>query len=218
MRRALVRRARFGYNPSMPTTRTPNALTAARQLLADPVSYDVFLQKLGGGDRLRVERHLAKCEENPHHAALYKRLACGLYTLAPQTPKVLGNDQQTIQYYVPDGKYRMQVFALEDVLDGMLNVYCGDATEEATSAGLLVRRTPRGGGPPPDAQPYLIKESGDPLVIERLDSGGEHRPFYKDMLGWNRRAVRIRLPNDANKAQATAVETFCALSLTRAGK
>ena len=209
---------KIGYNLSMPTTRTPSALAAARQMLAEPISYDTFIQKLGGGDRLRVERHVAKAEENPAHAALYQRLACGLYTLAPQTPKVLGNDQQTVQYYVPDGKYRMQVFALEDLLDGMLNVYCGDATEEAVTAGLLLRRAPRGGGPAPTQQPYLTKDSGDPLTIERLDNSGEHRPFYKDMLGWNRRAVRIRLPIDANKSQASAVETFCALSLTKAGK
>ena len=200
-------------------TRNSSALAAARQRLADTVSYDTFLQKLGSADRLRVERHVAKADADPAHADAYRRLASALYGLAPQPPRVLGTDQQTIQFYVPDGKYRMQVFALEDQLDGFLAVYCGDVADEAVKAGVLVRRSPRGGAAADETQhAYLIKDSGEMLSIERLDNSGEHRPFYKDMLGWNRKAVRIRLPADTTEAQTTAVATLCALSLARAGR
>ena len=59
-----------------------------------------------------------------------------MITLAP-VAKVIG--KQTIQFFIPDGKYRMQVFALEDLQDGNMTVYCPDVIAECVQAGLLAR-------------------------------------------------------------------------------
>ena len=65
-------------------------------------------------------------------------------TLAPHAVKL--NSQQSAQFYVPDGKYRMQVFALEDLRDGNVNVYCGDVLKDALAAGVLT--APKKGAEP----------------------------------------------------------------------
>src|SRR5439155_689494 len=66
------------------------------------------------------------------------RLACTMMTLAPHAAKLVG--RETLQVYVADGpKYRMQVFALEDLQDGNMTVYCPDVLDEAVKAGLLSR-------------------------------------------------------------------------------
>jgi hypothetical protein len=40
-------------------------------------------------------------------------------------------------------------------------------------------------------------------------------PFYKHMLGWNRKAVRITLPVDASEESIKAAERICAISAQR---
>src|SRR4051794_40040143 len=79
-----------------------------------PIDFPTFLAKLGAKDRLNIERHIAACEAEPTpaHANNYRRLIAALGSLAPQSSKTHG--QQAVQFYIPDGKYRMQVFALQD--------------------------------------------------------------------------------------------------------
>src|SRR5690242_4162454 len=76
------------------------------------MDYPTFLSKLGTKDRLNVERHLAICEAEPDpaHATYYRKLISILGGLAPHAVKTHG--QQAVQFFIPDGKYRMQVFAL----------------------------------------------------------------------------------------------------------
>ena len=40
-------------------------------------------------------------------------------------------------------------------------------------------------------------------------------PYYKEMLGWNRRALRISLPTDATANQLQAVESLCGMSKSK---
>ena len=63
-------------------------------------------------------------------------------TLAPFAAKLIG--KQTLQLYIADGKYRMQVFALEDLQDGVFTIYCPDAVDEAMKLGLLREARPEG--------------------------------------------------------------------------
>ena len=92
-------------------------------------------------------------------------------TLSPHAAKLVG--KQTVQFYVADGKYRMQVFALEDLQDGNITVYCPDVLTEAVEAGLLVR--------PGHAATslYGIVGSGDALSSQRARSrfGEPRRPL-----------------------------------------
>lgn len=193
----------------MPNTSSKALLSAARAALAKPISYEAFLAQLGAKDRLNAERHVAasEAEADPRHAVLWKRLACALMTLAPHTAKF--NGQQSAQFYVPDGKYRMQVFALEDLRDGHVSVYSGDVLEDAIKAGLLTAPK-RGAGEPNE---YRITGTDDTLIVDSLDGTAENpAAFFKDMVGWNRKAIRVVLPYDVNAAQVSAAETLCGLS------
>jgi hypothetical protein len=174
-----------------------------------PMDFDGFLAKLGTKDRLNVERHVAACELEPDgiHAKQYRRLATSLMAMAPFAAKTHG--QQALQLFVPDGKYRMQVFALQDQRDGVMIVYCEDVLPQALKAGLFT-------GPQEVAEQnnsYRITKSVDSIKIDQLDGKTANpSPFYKDMLGWNRRALRITVPAAATDSQVKAVEAVCALA------
>ena len=55
--------------------------------------------------------------------------------LAPKAMQTAG--QRAVQYFAADGKYRRQVFAMEDLRDGVLAVYMVDVLKEARRAGVL---------------------------------------------------------------------------------
>ncbi len=191
----------------MPTT-TPTPVKASKTTKVQispppkPMDFDTFLSKLTPKDRLNVERHIAAAQEQsvPGHAKLWKRLAALMMTLAPHSAKA--NGQQSMQFYIADGKYRMQIFALEDLRDGKIQVYMSDAIDEAVKAGIIAK--PKAGEP---SDAFRLPAGAQTLSIERLDGKLTNpAPFYKDMLGWNRRAAHIVLPASATEAQAEAVE------------
>ena len=175
-----------------------------------PADYPAFLAQLGVKDRSNIERHLATCEADPAgngaaHSANYRRLLCALGGLAPHAAKTHG--QQAVQFYIPDGKYRMQVFALEDQRDGNMLVYCEDVLEPALKSGLLRGPNEVAG----QNNSYRIKGSIDSVKVDQLDGKTANpAPFYKDMLGWNRRAIRITVGATATADQRGAVEALCA--------
>ena len=180
---------------------------AAQKTLARPVDLETFLSKLGAKDRANAEKHLAACdaEGDPRHGLLWRRMACAMKTLAPHATKV--NGRESVQFYVPDGKYKMQVFALHDARDGKLYVYCGNVLKEATKAGVLsaAKGAPRG--------TFTVPKSPDPLMIEELDENTpEPAVFFKHMLGWSRKAIRIILPTTCAEAHIHATEQMCVIS------
>ena len=191
------------------TTRAKNPLKAAQTAIENPISYDDFLAKLGAKDRLNAEKHVAACESGPvpTHAKLWKRLVTTLMTLSSNLAKV--NGQQSIQFYVPDGKYRKQVFAMEDLRKDSISVYCTDVLEEAVKLKLL---KPTKGGEEEDVALYALPKGGT-LAIEKLN-GQTANPaeFFKHMIGWHRQAIRITLPLNANDEQVETALTLCALN------
>jgi len=194
----------------MPNAADQPLLAAARESLANRLSFTEFLAKLGSKDRSSAERRVAVLEAEPDatRAALWQRLACSLMTLAPFAAKLVG--KQTLQIYVADGKYRMQVFALEDLQDGNFTVYCPDILDDAVKTGLLA--------PAPHAEPhdYLIAPSGAPLRVERLDGKTLHPPAHiKDLTGWNRKALRITVPPAPSPEQVETAEVLCAIAAQR---
>ncbi|MDB5298167.1 MAG: hypothetical protein JWO31_4150 [Phycisphaerales bacterium] len=181
-------------------------LAAARATLARPLTFPEVLAKLGGRDRASAERRVTALAALPYpdRARVWQRLACGLMTLAPDA-RFAG--RQTVEFFAPDGLYRMQVFALEDLQDGNLTVYCPDVVAEAVAAGLLAPT----GRAEPDA--YVLAATAEPLRIDALD-GTALNPgiLYKNLTYWKRRAVRATLPPDASEAQVEATELLCALA------
>jgi hypothetical protein len=195
----------------------PNAaaklLAAARESLASRMSFPDFLGKLSPKDRLNAERRVGvlEAEPDPGRALLWRRLTSMLMTLAPHAVKFVG--KQTVQFYVADGKYRKQVFAMEDLQDGNFTLYLPDVLDDAVKAGLLARPAQA------EANLYVIPSTGAPLRVESLDgeslNPGAH---FKDMTGWNRKALRLTLPPSPSAAQVEAAETMCALAALRFAK
>ena len=63
-------------------------------------------------------------------------MAFALGTLAPLAIQMVG--EGAMQFFVADGKYRMQAFALEDVRDGAVHVYIPDTLAEAQKMGVIM--------------------------------------------------------------------------------
>lgn len=187
-------------------------LQAARAALSHPLSFDEFVAKLSPKDRAAAVRRVDVLDAMPDqgHANVWRRLARALMTLAPFSAKLVG--KQTVQFYVADGKFRMQVFALEDLQNGICTVYCPDVLDEAVSVGLLSQ------APRPDIDEYVIASSGERLAIKRLDkSSANPAPHFKDMTGWNRKALRIMLPSSPSSSQVETAELLCAIAAQRIG-
>ncbi len=192
------------------STRAASAAPRAAAIPMPPaIDYDGLLAKLGPKDRTNIERHVlaAETERDVDHARMWKRIATHLMTLASHAAKTTG--QQSIQFFVADGKYRMQVFALEDLRDGKMTIYAGNAVDDAVKEGLVT--------PPPknerETHAYGLKNGKEKIIIEELDGKTLNpAPFYKDMLGWNRKAIRISLLTTATPAQIEAAEQLCTIS------
>ncbi|HEX4794744.1 MAG TPA: hypothetical protein VH370_13170 [Humisphaera sp.] len=110
-------------------------VVAARESLTRPFHFDDFLAKLAPKDKVSAGRRLEvlEAESDADRALLWKRLACTLMKLSGHAAKLIG--KQTVQFYVADGKHRMQVFALEDLQDGNFTIFCPDVLPQALAAG-----------------------------------------------------------------------------------
>jgi hypothetical protein len=176
-------------------------------------SFEVFMARMSGSGRSAIERHLLACEKDTDfaHVLLWKRLVGLLGGLTPQAAPV--PNARAVRFYVPDGKYKLQIFALEDLRDGVLSVYCCDAREAALLEGVIVRASEesdnlyRVGGARHEDQP--------PLLIELLNAAGTTSApdYYKHMLGWNRSAIRMSLAKNSTAAQIQTVEAMCHIAL-----
>src|SRR5438270_12689632 len=195
----------------MASTKTTSAANAATGgLLAKPAQMDEFLAKLAARDRQNVDRHLiaADGEAEPDHGNLWRRIARALFTLSPHAVTTIG--QQALQFFIADGKYKKQVFAVEDPRDGRLLVYTADVVKEAIKAGILAA-PPKGDA---SAGYVVCADKSQRLIIESLDANNtpNPHPWYKNMLGWGRKALRVTLPVKATMEQIAAAEALCAFT------
>jgi hypothetical protein len=169
-------------------------LESFRTALAKPIELDALLSKAGQKDRTNVEKHLAllDAESGSPHGKLWRRLMRALATLAPLAIQTVG--QQAIQFFIADGKYRMQVFALEDTNDGQVVLYVPDVLDEARK--------------------LKVVGAESPVPIEQLTAANTPNPspHYKNMLGWNRKALKISLPVSATSEQIETAEHLAALA------
>jgi hypothetical protein len=168
--------------------------------------YEELLARCGVKDRANIEKHVATCEAepNPGHAHLWRRIAGSLGALAPMPAQTLG--QQVVLFFIPDGKYRMQVFALEDRNDGKIIVYLPNVLTQALREKIIAKSGSH--YTPADAP-------SDPLSLIAMDAANTTNPpqHVKNMIGWNRKAVMITLDaTDPNSSHAAATEALCALA------
>jgi hypothetical protein len=180
-------------------------------------AYETFLLTLGEKDRRNIRKHLATCEAMPtqQHAVLWKRLACSLAALGGTWAKTTG--MRAVQFFVADGNYRIQTFALEDTGDGIISIYARDALDAARTAGIVV--VPVG-----TSDHSLAYEVGDlPGLTVRVEVLSASKTvdapeYYRHLLGWNRKALRIILPTNAGRAQLAACDALCGLSVRQAAQ
>jgi len=195
----------------------PEITKAPQPPKSGKMDFESFLAALSARDRLNIERHIATCEGEPtlEHAKLFKRMAAMLASLAPQAIRTTG--QRAIQFFIADGKYRVQVFALEDLCDGKVTVYLTDTLDPAIADGIFKKRAKTDG----EASLYEIADAtGVFLRIEKLNSANtvEAPDYYRHMLGWNRKALRLTLPTNATPAQIKAAEALFALAARQTAK
>jgi hypothetical protein len=165
-----------------------------------------LLAQAGARDRVNIEKHLALCdaEPDPGHAQLWRRLAVELGELAPLPVHTAAS--QVVLFYIADGKYRMQVFALEDSRDGLLTVYLPDVMAKAVRDKLIVKDGDH------FAAPGAAKKL---LTVQQMDaSNTAHPPEYvKHMVGWNRKAVKLTLQtSDPDGPQVAIAVKLCTLA------
>jgi hypothetical protein len=173
-------------------------------------AYETFVATLSEKDRRNVRRHVAACEAEAtaYHAALWTRLAGALGTLCDRRPITTG--MRAVQFFVADGAYLMQLFALEDLGCGALSVYAPDALAAGVAAGVIhgpVR-------PVGDSAYYQVGGApGLTLEVERLHPtrGSDAPDYYRHLLGWNRQAIRMTLHTAAGADEVEACESLCRL-------
>jgi hypothetical protein len=171
--------------------------------------FDGMLARAAAKDRTHIQRHLAACdaEADPAHAALWRRLATAMFNLAPLPIQTAGHS--AVLFFVPDGKYRMQMFALEDQSDGRIAVYLPDVLNDAIRTKILKK------GDAPDEY-AIVGSLRNTVHVEALDSQNTPEPatHVKNMLGWNRKSLRVTLP--ALAADGPRVEAAEALMMLAA--
>ena len=175
-------------------------------------AYETFLLTMGEKDRRNVRKHLSVCEAEPTqvHAVLWKRLLCTLAALGGKWAKTTG--QRAVQFFVADGNYRIQTFALEDTNDGLISVYARDALDVAIAEGMVVAQAGTADGSPAYEVGHL---PGLTVRVEALCASKtvDAPDYYRHLLGWNRKALRIILPVDAGRAQLEVCDALCRLSV-----
>jgi hypothetical protein len=164
-----------------------------------------ILAKTGARDRSVMEKRLAMLDADPDpaRATCWRQLLLKLSDLVPLP--VHPAAPNALQFFIPDGKYRMQVFALDDVGNGLLVLYLPDVLAKAVKDKLLVKQADR----------YSPAESPTKtLTIERMDASSIDPPeFMKHMIGWSRKAVKLTLHIlREESAEVKVAEQLCELA------
>jgi hypothetical protein len=199
-----------------PSTPAPAAPAAKKQAPApaapaatpgDPAAeFEGLLARCGVKDRTNLEKHLALCDAEPHpgHAKLWRRLAGRMAALGSLPVQTAGPG--VLLFFIPDGKYRLQVFSLEDRRDGQLLIYTTDVLDQAVAKKILAKA----GG-----QYVVAGNKAVAINVEQIDAANtpDPAPHYKHLIGWNRKAIRITLnASEADSPVVGAVEAICALA------
>jgi hypothetical protein len=163
-----------------------------------------MLTQAGARDRVNIEKHLAFIDAEPGHSQLWRRLAAKLSELAPMPVHMVAS--QAMLFFVADGKYRMQVFALEDTRDGMLTVYLPDVMAKAVREKLIVK----------NGTSFVAPGASKKLLtVTQMDASSPSHPpeHVKHMVGWNRKAVKLTLQtSDPDGPEVEVAESLAALA------
>jgi hypothetical protein len=173
--------------------------------LVDP--WDAFVARLSRKSLASVEAHVEACEGNADigYGRQWKRLASMLGKLAGHAIEASG--QHVLRFYIADGKYRQQVFTLEDARKGTIQLFLPDIIDLAIARHLLA-------APKEGDRAYSVPGQPDVIVdIDRITSESKDVPeFVRPMLGWGRRALKITLQAQGEDDRLQAVGRLCDLA------
>jgi hypothetical protein len=165
-----------------------------------------LLGRVAAKERAKIEKHLVACdgETDSAHADVFRRLVTMLDSRAGAGVDSVGG--QAWRFFVPDGKYRLQVFALEDRGDGTLRVFLPDVLASALKGGVVAKTA--------IPNEYTLKGAASrPVHIETIDQDKPEPPAHvKSMLGWGRKAIAITIPVTGPVAQVNVAEALCTLA------
>ena len=120
--------------------------------------------------------------------------------------------QKAVQFFAPDGKYRRQVFALEDLRDGVLVVYTIDVLDGASAPAALrgpIRK---------DDGVAVYEICGCPghatVTIEPITAAnvGSAPDYYRHMVGWNRTALKVTMQITGDEGRLRALNVLYSLA------
>lgn len=166
--------------------------------------YEAFLSRLSP----KARATMAKYDENSEtrgtnaYGDLWKRLAGLISSLAPQTADMVGF---AVKFYIPDGKYRQQVFALETAHKGTVAVYLPDMLNAAVARHLITAG--------PLANTYQIAGNARGQIhLEPITANTCETVVCKAMVGWGKRAFVTTLDEHSTPEQLQMVEELCRLA------
>jgi hypothetical protein len=166
--------------------------------------YEAFLQQLSVKGRATMDKHDERCEEDAlqGYGRLWKRLAGGLGKLAGHATEVSG--QQTVKFHIADGKYKLQVFALEDTRQGTIVIYLPDVLKLAMKRKILATSA--------TSHHYRVQGCEAQLQLEPINAETKDLTACKAMVGWGRQALRADLSVNADEKQVRTVEMLCGIA------
>jgi hypothetical protein len=170
--------------------------------------FEPVLARLGIKERTKLEKHLATCdaEADGAHGTLWRKIAATLGELAPMAMQSVGNNAW--RFFVADGKYRMQVFAMEDSMDGKLHIYLPDILTEAVKAKIVAKTA--------IAKTFAAGKSQVEIDSLGVAEAASAPPHYQHMLGWNRKALRLSISTaKMDDSLDKAIESLAQLAAKR---
>lgn len=167
----------------------PSTATASTERGSASDRFTAVFERAGAKDRANMQRHLDALAAlpAPAHVATWKSLLTLLGEHAPHSLQAVGQD--AVRFFAADGRYRLQLFALEDRRDGQIFVYLPNVLEQALRKKLIL-------APKVENEYGVPGHRGETLRIEALDAQNtmDAAAHFKYMIGLNRRALRLTIP------------------------
>jgi hypothetical protein len=171
-------------------------------------NFRALLQQLGPKALGAAEKHMELCEADAArgYGRTWKRIAGMLARMAPGAVESVG--QHTLKFHIPDGKYRQQVFALNDSGLGTIDLYMPHIAALAIEQKLLSK-------PTDPTQVYGIVGEKQSIELSTVTSNdADCPPFCKPMLGWGRKALKVTISAVPNEEQLAIVERLCECAMS----
>jgi hypothetical protein len=217
---ALIIGDKFGYNVVLRSPvrsccpirlipeveRMPQTKDSKEVTVTGPKNFDAAIERLTPKDKANLQKHIDAMAAMPRAVTdTWKALFLTLAQHAPHACQAVGTE--AVRFFVQDGTYKLQMFALEDKLTEPICVYLPNVLGESIKTKLL--------SPTPAPNTYTLGEGGEPVTIEELDANTtiDAPVHFKFMIGLNRKALRVTLPSRERTSYVKLVSAMCDIAI-----